>query len=176
MMVFQQDLPMFSRLIFSTNGSTIDVWQSPKHDFVVYVLQWPSFFKHLKDNNHFLSDIQFFQNRVRIKWHSLYKVIKMSNFLWVLWNYQSSCFLEQNLQISTHEWHFPANIYLFKVNNRDTGKICSELTIQTPERRQWRFYRKFWIYFTPFSHVSIVDFEQVSFKWVMFLFVKLYFH
>ena len=35
----------------------------------------------------------------------------------------------------------PANIYLFKVNNRNTRKICkicSKLTIKTPERRQWR--------------------------------------
>ena len=33
----------------------------------------------------------------------------------------------------------PANIYLFKVNNRNTRKsceICSKLTIKTPERRQ----------------------------------------
>ena len=35
----------------------------------------------------------------------------------------------------------PANINLFKVNNRNTRKmceICSKLTIKTPERRQWR--------------------------------------
>ena len=35
----------------------------------------------------------------------------------------------------------PANIYLFKVNNRNTRKrceTCSKLTIKTPERRQWR--------------------------------------
>ena len=33
---------------------------------------------------------------------------------------------------------FPANIYLCKVNNRNTKKrceICSKLTIKTPERR-----------------------------------------
>ena len=33
---------------------------------------------------------------------------------------------------------FQANIYLFKVNNRNPGKsceICSKLTIMTPERR-----------------------------------------
>ena len=33
----------------------------------------------------------------------------------------------------------PANIYLFKVNNRNTRKrceICPMLTIKTPERRQ----------------------------------------
>ena len=33
----------------------------------------------------------------------------------------------------------PTNIYLFKVNNRNTRKrceICSKLTTKTPERRQ----------------------------------------
>ena len=35
----------------------------------------------------------------------------------------------------------PASNYMFKVNNRDTKtrcKICSKLTIKTPERHQWR--------------------------------------
>ena len=35
----------------------------------------------------------------------------------------------------------PAGIYLLKVNNGNTRtrcKICSKLTIKTPERRQWR--------------------------------------
>ena len=35
----------------------------------------------------------------------------------------------------------PANIYWFKVNNKNIRKrctICSKLTIKTPERRQWR--------------------------------------
>ena len=38
----------------------------------------------------------------------------------------------------------PDNIYLFKVNNRNTGKrcqICSKLTMKTPERRYWRYSR-----------------------------------
>ena len=42
----------------------------------------------------------------------------------------------------------PDNIYLFKVNNRNTRKrceICSRLTLKTP-----------------FSSVSIVGFEQVN--------------
>ena len=46
-----------------------------------------------------------------------------------------------------------ANIYLIKVNNKNTRKrceICSKLTIKTPERNQWRQY------------VSMVDFEQVN--------------
>ena len=35
---------------------------------------------------------------------------------------------------------FPANIFLFKVNNRNSRKkceICLNLTIKTPERRHW---------------------------------------
>ena len=52
--------------------------------------------------------------------------------------------------------YFPANIYLFKVNNRNTEKRCeiySKLTIKTPERRQ-------------FFSFSIVDFEQVKARWL----------
>ena len=44
--------------------------------------------------------------------------------------------VERNL---TEEDFNPANIYLFKFNNRNTRKkseICSKLTIKTPERRQ----------------------------------------
>ena len=36
---------------------------------------------------------------------------------------------------------YPGNIFLFKVNNRNTKKrceICSKLTIKAPERRQRR--------------------------------------
>ena len=58
---------------------------------------------------------------------------------------------------------FPANTYLFKVKNKNTKKryeICLKLTIKTPERRQ------LWTYFSPFSNVSIVDFEQINISWV----------
>ena len=47
-----------------------------------------------------------------------------------------------------------ANIFLFKVNNRSTRKmcgICSELTVKTPERRHRRC-----------SDVFIVNFEHIS--------------
>ena len=57
----------------------------------------------------------------------------------------------------------PANIYLWKANNRNTRKrweICSKWTIKTPERRHY-----FWAYFIPFSGVSIVEFEQVNVSW-----------
>ena len=65
-----------------------------------------------------------------------------------------------------------ANIYLFKANNRNTRKswkICSKLTIKTPELRQWRHSGVFIVnfkHFTPFSSVSIVDFEQVNVSWI----------
>ena len=45
---------------------------------------------------------------------------------------QMSSILQSNLHDNTD----PANIYLFKVNNRKRCKICSKLTIKTPERRQ----------------------------------------
>ena len=45
----------------------------------------------------------------------------------------------------------PANIYLFKVNNKNIRKrceICSKLTIKPPERRYWRsFSIKLWFLF-----------------------------
>ena len=37
--------------------------------------------------------------------------------------------------------NYPPDIYMFKVNNKNTRtscEICSKLTIKTPERRQWR--------------------------------------
>ena len=55
----------------------------------------------------------------------------------------------------------PANIYLFKVNNRDTIKrfeTCSKLTIKTPEQRQQRC-----------SGVFIVNFEHISHLFLVFL-------
>ena len=48
---------------------------------------------------------------------------------------------------------YPANLYLFKFNNRNTGKrceICSKLKTKTRT------------HFTPYSSVSIVESEQVN--------------
>ena len=61
----------------------------------------------------------------------------------------------------------PANIYLYKFNNRNTRKRCercSKLTIKTPELRHWRRPGVF-IDFTPFSSVSIVHFEHINLSW-----------
>ena len=64
---------------------------------------------------------------------------------------------------------------MFKVNNRNTRTLCeirSKLTIQIPERRQWRrsgiFIVNFEHNFTLCSSVSFVNFGQVNAGWVVF--------
>ena len=65
-------------------------------------------------------------------------------------------------------WSHPANIYLYKINNKNTRikfEICLKLTIKTPERRQLRRSGVFIVNFehiSHISHVSIVEFEQVN--------------
>ena len=66
-------------------------------------------------------------------------------------------------------YQYPANICLFKVNDINHRKKCgisSKRTVQTPERCQCRrsdvFVVNFKHIFTPFSRVSIVDFEQIN--------------
>ena len=59
----------------------------------------------------------------------------------------------------------PANIYLLKGNNRNTikrCKICSKLSIITPEQRQWRR-----------SDVVIVNFEPILHLFIGFLLLTL---
>ena len=46
-------------------------------------------------------------------------------------------------------------------NKRTSCEICSKLTLKTPEN--------IWIYFTPCSSVSIVNFEQVNTRWELIL-------
>ena len=55
--------------------------------------------------------------------------------------------------------------YMLKVNNRSTRtrcEICSELTIETPERHQWRH-----------SGIFIVNFEHISHLVLVFLLLTL---
>ena len=55
----------------------------------------------------------------------------------------------------------PVGIYLLKVNNRNARtrcKICSKLTIKTPERRHWRLSGVFIINFEHISHLVLVFF------------------
>ena len=54
----------------------------------------------------------------------------------------------------------PADIYLLKVNNRNTRarcEICSKLTINTPERRLWRCSDVFSVNFEHISYLVLVS-------------------
>ena len=74
--------------------------------------------------------------------------------------------LTQRLQeTSLKKLNNPANICLFKVNNRNTRKrfeICSKLTIKTPEQRQWCR-----------SGIFIINFAHISYLFLMFLLLNL---
>ena len=61
--------------------------------------------------------------------------------------------------------HYPANIYSFKVNNRNTRQrceICSKLTTKTSERHHWRR-----------SGVFIVNSDHISHLFLLFLMLTL---
>ena len=65
-----------------------------------------------------------------------------------------------------------ANIYLFKVSNRNTREkceICSKLTIKSPKRRHWRRSGVFIVNFEHISHIFLAfllfDFEQANVSW-----------
>ena len=63
------------------------------------------------------------------------------------------------LMVKSLSLQFPAGICMFKVNNRNTRKrceICSNLTIKTPERRQWRRSGVFIVCFEHISHLVLV--------------------
>ena len=78
-----------------------------------------------------------------------------------------SCIVQHLLHNTRKLWKkwedcIPAKIYLFEVNNRSSRKnkeICSELTIKTPERRQWRGFDDF------------VNFERISHLFLVFRFL-----
>ena len=62
---------------------------------------------------------------------------------------------------------FPENIYIFEVNNRNTGKRCeifSKVTINTPEQLHLR---------DVLSGVFIVNFEHISHLFPVFLLLTL---
>ena len=86
--------------------------------------------------------------------------------------YKANISLQYNIQVNysrnlktVEVSPIPVGIYLLKVNNRNTRtrcKICSELTIKTPERRHWRR-----------SGVFIVNFEHISHLVLVFLLLTL---
>ena len=61
----------------------------------------------------------------------------------------------------------PAGIYLFKVNNGNTKamcKICSKLTINTPERRHWSCFVVSIVYLEHNANIVLV-FQNHSHPW-----------
>ena len=70
-------------------------------------------------------------------------------------------------KIWAYNKYVPDNIYLLKVNNKNTkniSEICSKFTIKTPERHDWRCSDVFIINFERTSHffssISIVNFDK----------------
>ena len=79
---------------------------------------------------------------------------------------------------------FPANIYLFKVNNRNTWKrseICSKLTIKTLDLLQWHHWQIGVLKLTQNvfritikkPSIFIVDFQDISYLFQVFLLLTL---
>ena len=52
---------------------------------------------------------------------------------------------------NTFRYAFPAGNYMFKVTSRTRCKICSKLTIKTPER--WRQRCRFGFFIVNFEHI-----------------------
>ena len=53
----------------------------------------------------------------------------------------------------------PAGNYMYKVNSGSTRsrcEICSKLTIKTPGRRHWRYWRRPSVFIVNFEHISNV--------------------
>ena len=62
---------------------------------------------------------------------------------------------------------YPANIYLFRVNDRNMEKGVKMFKVSDEDTRTTSV-----TYFTPFSSVSIVDIEQVNFCWLVMSFTN----
>ena len=63
------------------------------------------------------------------------------------------------LYVTGIELTYPADNYMFKLNNKNTRtrcEICSKLTTKTPERRNWRRPGVFVVNFEHISHLVLV--------------------
>ena len=90
-----------------------------------------------------------------------------SPFRYVKLNQKSSRLVKTCFKSSRNDKmiFFSADIYLLKLNNRNTGTICelsSNLTIKALEQGHWRS-----------SGVFIVNFEHVSYHFLVFLLLSL---
>ena len=87
----------------------------------------------------------------------------------------SACYFWCYWDFSKVLYKFPADIYLFKIDNENSRKvceICSQLTIKAPERSQWR---RSDVFIVNFQHIllivlvcSLFNFEQVNAGWIAF--------
>ena len=78
---------------------------------------------------------------------------------------------------------YPADMYLLKVKNRNTGtrcELCSKLKMKIPEQRLGVVLMSLLltlnIFHTLFYSFSIVSFEHVNASWVFIFSIKLYTH
>ena len=61
---------------------------------------------------------------------------------------------------------YPVGMYQLKVNNKKTKtrcKICSQLTIKTPEQHHWHRFGVFNVNFEHISHLVLVFFDYLRF-------------
>ena len=85
-------------------------------------------------------------------WASTYKIRQPSKLV-ILWDHATN----QKSFISSNT--IPVDIYLVKVNNRNTRtscEICSKLTIKITERRHWRRFGSLIGNFEHISHLVLV--------------------
>ena len=92
---------------------------------------------------------------------NIVKFFRTSFFIEHLW-----WLLLQSSEIKDRD---PANIYLFKVINRNSRKGCENmLEVNNKDARATTFWCRniqLWAYFTHFSSVCVIDFEQGNVCW-----------
>ena len=73
----------------------------------------------------------------------LQNILHLCFLLLFYWSLLLVCFFFTCRILHVIFYVFPANIYLFKVENKNTRKkseICSKFTIRKPKRRHWLYY------------------------------------
>ena len=93
------------------------------------------------------------------KYDNWFWLMSLSDSVWEMFKVTKYKFQVRNKNIN------PANVYLFKVNNRNNrkrGEICSKLIIKTPKRRHWRC-----------SDVFLVNLEHTLHLFLEFLLLTL---
>ena len=85
------------------------------------------------------------------------RVLNLLHAIDLFW-YRLNMSMSQNLLWLCYSGH-PVNIYLLKVDYRNTWKRCeiwSELIIKPPELLHWRRSRAFIVYFEHILHLFVV--------------------